>query len=527
MRHLSENTNSVPLGRCLRGICLVLIILGPPTFSLAQYTIHGTVYDQSTGEYLVAATLFDTLSKAGTVTNEYGFFSLKTVLSSVELTCSYVGYSIFRQTFQLNSDTAITITLQPNLEIDEVTISAQSTDREFKASQMSSHNIGRMEIYKMPLLFGETDLIKALQYLPGVTSGLEGTSGIYVRGGGSDQNLILLDGVPVYNVNHLFGIFSVFNGDAINNATLYKGGFPARYSGRLSSVLDIQMKEGNMKEFHGSASIGLIGAKLLLEGPIIKDRTSFLVSARRTYADILSYPVQYMVNKRNHQSTGSYFGYFFHDLNAKINHKFSDKSRLYFSTYAGKDEFYTKDSYMSYSSGDQETEEIEYKEGFSWGNWTSALRWNQIWTSRLFSNVTLSYSTYKFRDFEERQIFTMSGDTGTNATNWNGTPSQTEQYYSRIRDLSGRIDFSFSPANNHNIRFGAKGTRYLFEPGVRTIDYQWEGYGRGQESIGADTNSNLILLPNNPNAASNMLNDMTASLLAANSIVEANKKIKK
>ena len=444
-------------------------------------------------EHLVAATLFDTLSKSGTVTNEYGFFSLKTSLTDVQLTCSYVGYSSFQMSLQLKSDTALNIRMNPNLEIDEVTISAQSSEREFQASQMSAHNINRMQIHRMPLLFGETDLIKALQYLPGVSSGLEGSSGIYVRGGGTDQNLILLDGVPVYNVNHLFGIFSVFNGDAINNATLYKGGFPARFSGRLSSVLDIQLKEGNMKEFHGTASIGLIGAKLMLEGPIIKDRTSFLVSARRTYADVLSYPVQYLVNKRNHQSTDSYLGYYFYDLNAKINHKFSDKSRLYLSTYAGKDEFYMKDTYLTFSQEDQEPDEIKYKEGFNWGNRTTALRWNHIWSSRLFSNITLSYSTYKFTDFDETQVSFMHTDTSNNVFDFSSQPSQTEQYYSGIRDFSGRMDFSLSPSNKHNIRFGAKGTRYMFEPGVRIVDYHWEGAGHGMERTGADTISANLL----------------------------------
>lgn len=177
---------------------------------------------------------------------------------------------------------------------------------------MSFHNINRIKLRQLPVLFGEVDLVKVLQYLPGVSSGMEGTSGIFVRGGGSDQNLILLDEVPVYNVNHLFGFFSVFNGEAVNSATIYKAGFPARYSGRLSSVIDIRMKEGNNQEFHGAASIGLISSDITLEGPIIKDRTSFLISARRTYLDILSYPVQYLLNlNRNNES---YFGYYFQDL---------------------------------------------------------------------------------------------------------------------------------------------------------------------------------------------------------------------
>jgi len=200
---------------------------------MAQYRIHGTVFDRSTGEHLVAATVYDTLGQKGTVSNEYGFFSLPSRSSRVVLNCSYVGYLSLDLSLDLDSDTTLNLYLDPSLEIEEVTVSARSADREFLSSQMSAHSINHMEVHRMPLLFGEADLIRSLQYLPGVSSGTEGTSGIMVRGGGADQNLILLDGIPVYNVNHLFGLFSVFNGDAVNSATIYKGGFPARYSGRL------------------------------------------------------------------------------------------------------------------------------------------------------------------------------------------------------------------------------------------------------------------------------------------------------
>jgi outer membrane receptor for ferrienterochelin and colicin len=462
---------------------LILTLQGYFTGANAQYIIHGIVYDRNTGEYLVAATVYDELSKAGTVTNEYGFYSLRTSGSQVVLRVSYVGYSAYTADLSLQSDTVLTINLDPDLEIAEVTITAHSSDREFRSSQMSAHNISRLETSKMPLLLGEADLIKALQYLPGVSSGLEGTSGIYVRGGGSDQNLVLLDGVPVYNVNHLFGIFSVFNGDAINSATIYKGGFPARYSGRLSSVLDIRMKEGNMIEFHGSSSIGIISSKMMLEGPIIRDKTSFLISGRRTYADILSYPVQYLVNKRRGYPTDSYFGYYFHDLNAKINHRFSDRNRLYLSYYSGKDEFYLKDEYLIEDGNTQETFESHVKEGFNWKNRTAAFRWNYIWNRRLFSNITLSYSTYRFTDFEEYS--TLADYTGTGS--FSGQPSHSEYYYSGIRDLSGRGDFHFAPSNRHSIRFGAAATAYMFEPGVRINEYYSQQYGMFLEKGGADT----------------------------------------
>lgn len=447
----------------------------------AQYTIHGTVYDRNTGEYLVAATVYDTLGKSGTVTNEYGFFSLRATTGTVVINCSYVGYEDLDLAFDLASDTAFNLYLRPNLEIGEVTVSTRSADRDFVSSQMSAHTINQLETLRMPLFFGEPDLIKTLQYLPGISSGIEGSSGIVVRGGGTDQNLVLLDGVPVYNVNHLFGLFSVFNGDAINSATIYKGGFPARYSGRLSSVLDIRLKEGNMEEFHGTASIGLIASKLMLEGPIVRNRTSFLFSARRTYADVLSYPVQYLINKRNGQSTSNYIGYFFHDLNVKVNHKFSDRTRLYLSTYAGKDEYYNKDkgTYVDYMTGN--TLESDYRYGFSWGNWTTALRWNQIWTASLFSNLTLSYSTFRHREYEQDISYILLPD-GVNET-----PELTDDYYSRVRDLAACLDFTLQPSNAHHIRFGLKGTLYNFEPGTSTEEHFFPGYGVISFRTGADT----------------------------------------
>lgn len=463
-------------------IFLALLLAWPVSSSLAQYRIHGTIFDSSTGEHLVAATVYDTLGQNGTVSNEYGFFSLPSRSSRVLLNCSYVGYHSLDLSLDLDSDTTLNLYLDPSLEIEEVTVSARSADREFLSSQMSAHSINHMEVHRMPLLFGEADLIRSLQYLPGVSSGTEGTSGIMVRGGGADQNLILLDGIPVYNVNHLFGLFSVFNGDAINSATIYKGGFPARYSGRLSSVLDIRMKEGNMQEFHGSASIGLIASKIMLEGPIIKDRTSFLVSARRTYADVLSYPVQYLINKNNGMSTNSYMGYFFHDINAKINHKFSDQSRLYLSTYAGKDEYYSKDKSVYYDPSTGQSTESKSRLGFSWGNWASSMRWNHIWSGSLFSNLTLAYSTFSHRDFEEGQTY-YSMDMPASEV----PPNLVEEYYSRVRDLSLALDFVIKPFKNHDVRAGIKGNLYNFEPGTSLRDYYHPDYGIATYQYGADT----------------------------------------
>ncbi len=459
-----------------------------PLSSYTQYVIHGTITDERSGEALVAATIFNAETLNGTVSNEYGFYSFRTASKTPVLSCSYVGYAPFSIQLTLNSDTSINIGLTPSLEIKEVTVTSDASPTDIFSSQMSTHNLNRLHLQKMPLLFGETDLVKALQYLPGVSSGIEGTSGIYVRGGGSDQNLILLDGVPVYNVNHLFGFFSVFNGDAVNNATLYKGGFPARYSGRLSSVIDVSLKEGNMNEFHGSASIGLISSKLMLEGPIIKDKTSFMISGRRTYIDVLSYPVQYIINKV--EKTDNYMGYFFHDLNAKINHKFSDKSRLYFSSYLGKDKAYM-DEYYTTSDPRNPGEHIRMPQtmGFSWGNITSALRWNYIWGKQLFSNATVSYGTYKFNNFEETErIVSLEYMPEELRQGRDYAVYQSNNlYYSGIKDLTAKLDFSYIPSTSHYFRFGIKGSRHMYEPGVQRVDYTWEELSSSYEKEGADT----------------------------------------
>lgn len=434
---------------------------------------------------MVGATVYDSISNSGAVTNEYGFYSLTSKTPYVILHCSYVGYNSSRLALEYALDTSYNIYLASNLQLEEVIISAESSRSDLSTSQMSYHNLNNLDVHKVPALLGEPDLIKSMQYLPGVSSGNEGTSGLFIRGGGSDQNLILLDGVPVYNVNHLFGFFSVFNGNAINSASIYKAGFPARYSGRLSSVLDIRLKEGNVKEFHGAASIGLISSSFLFEGPIIRDRTSFLVSARRTYADLLSYPVQYIINQSENNS--SYFGYYFHDLNAKINHRFSDRSRLYFSTYTGKDEFYMKDIYEFSNEDGTGDERLKSKEGFNWGNWTSALRWNYIWGDRLFSNATVSYSTYKFRQFEERTFYFDYADyPQLESDKGRGKGKSKDIYYSGIKDLSGRFDFSFIPSTKQTIRSGLKTTRYMFEPGVEVSLDKVNGW-QVDYSIGADT----------------------------------------
>ncbi|HNL08692.1 MAG TPA: TonB-dependent receptor, partial [Chitinophagales bacterium] len=301
------------------------------TLLLAQqkFTISGYVEDAETGEKLIGANVVDVRLKKGTTANEYGFFSLTLPADSVQLAVSFVGYDTYRTALLLNKDMQLNVSLREGNVLKEVEVKAtQAGEAIQERTQMSSVSIPIKQIQSLPAFMGEVDVIKVLQLMPGVQSGTEGSSGLFVRGGSPDQNLILLDGVPVYNVSHLFGFFSVFDANAINSVELIKGGYPARYGGRLSSVLDIRLKEGNMKQFSGNASIGLISSKLSLEAPIVKDKCSFIVSGRRTYIDLLARPL--IMAETNGDSYG---GYYFHDFSAKLNYKFSDKDRLYVSGY--------------------------------------------------------------------------------------------------------------------------------------------------------------------------------------------------
>jgi outer membrane cobalamin receptor len=322
-------------------------------------------------------------------------------------------------------------------------------------TQTSMNSIPMAQIKALPAIFGEVDVLKALQLLPGVQGGTEGSSGIYVRGGGPDQNLFLLDGVPLYNVNHLGGFFSTFNADAISNIDLYKGGFPARFGGRLSSVLDIRMKEGNNKEYHGEASIGIISSKLLLEGPIKKNKGSFIISGRRTYIDLLLAPLI-----KSQTNGNSSFGYYFYDLNTKLNYKLSEKDHLYASGYFGLDKFSVgnKDNFGSSSD--------ETKGGFDWGNYTGIVRWNHIFTQKLFGNASASISNYNFHvGFANTQIST------------NETTKTTADLNSGIRDYALKYDLDYLPNVNHSIKIGAGFISHKFTPSTNSISYTSNGNG--------------------------------------------------
>ncbi len=419
---------------------------------LHKHTITGYVESAESGEKLPGASVYlADMSNIGTITNTYGFYSLTIPENTIKLTVSYIGYSAQTVQIDLKEDKHINFSLKQNNEIEEVTVSAKKT--EVEKVEMSRIDVSIKTIQKIPALLGEVDVLKAIQLLPGVQSGSEGTSGLFVRGGGADQNLILIDGVPVYNANHLFGFFSVFNSDAISDVSIIKGGFPARYGGRLSSVLDIRMKEGNMKKYSGAVSIGLISSKFMFEGPIIKDKTAFIVSARRTYIDALSRPVQKMLFE-NDKNNSTKMGYYFWDINAKVNHKFSDKDRVYLSVYTGRDKAYAKTK----ETWESQVDIFDFD--LKWGNVTSAFRWNHILGNKLFSNTTLTYSKYLFNygmisEFEDsdNKEFTKFGF----------------GYNSGIEDYSAKIDFDYIPTPKHNIKFGANYIYHTFNPGIQAM----------------------------------------------------------
>lgn len=454
----------------IKPLWLLAIFLCSSTLLLAQksetFTISGYIQDLDSGEKLITANVYDYRSGKGAVSNTYGFYSLTLPKDSVLLTISYIGYKDQNLALYLDRDITLNIDLAAELVFQEIEVVAQKKDKIEDRSRMSTVEVPVAQIKQIPALFGEVDVLKALQLLPGIQSGGEGQNGLYVRGGSPDQNLILLDGVPVYNASHLFGFFSVFNADAIKDVTLTKGGFPARYGGRLSSVIEINMKEGDLNDWHGTGTIGLIASKLTLEGPIKKDKTSILISGRRTYIDLLAKPLI----KKSFEDEGSSgtVGYFFHDINAKINHKISDKDRLYFSVYAGKDKFFFEEN-DNYSENSFKRE-YTTKAGLQWGNLTSALRWNHLWSNKLFSNTTLTYSQYKF-DTQAEESDLYEDEQGRSVSSF------SLNYLSGINDVTAKIDFDYIPNPDHYIRFGASGVRHTFKPGAFDINIRSEEEG--------------------------------------------------
>ena len=400
-----------------------------------KHTVSGYITDISSKETLIGATILDLKSGHGAITNEYGFYSLTLTDGPVEVRTGYVGYKPVVISFTLHHDTIINIDVPTIDELNEVTIYGNREILGVRGSQMSAIDIPIEQIKAVPAMFGETDVLKALQLLPGVQAGAEATAGLYVRGGNPDENLLLLDGVPVYNVNHMFGMFSVFNPDAIKNVTLYKGSFPAHYYGRLSSVVDIRMKDGDLNQYHGNASVGLVSSKINLEGPIIKGKTSFNISARRTYSDLLLNSAIWLNKQFDFANTDDLsMGYYFYDLNLKLNHKFNDNDRLYVSWYSGDDDIYF--NYRSSGGAYKEKTRLNWR----WGNTVAAIRWNHV--------------LVHIKEDDKKNNY--KGSMGINMK-------------SGIYDASFRSDFHWSPSSGQDIRFGGSYTHHKFTPDVMEL----------------------------------------------------------
>jgi hypothetical protein len=442
---------------------VLLFFLSQNLVAQKNYTISGYVEDESSGERLIGAAVYDSLERFGTVTNNYGYFNLSktqnlpTEQANTEgvtyLRISYIGYQTERITLNIRGDTSLNIKLSTKNTLQAVEVNAQKQNRIEDRVQMSQVTIPIEQIKRMPMILGEADVLKSLQFLPGVKAGTEGTAGLYVRGGSSDQNLIILDGVPIYNAAHIGGLFSIFNTDAIKSVSLIKGGFPARFGGRLSSVVEINMKDGNKKEFHGNFTIGLLTSKLTLEGPIIKDKLSYMVSARRTYFDWIFASALTSKNESNGIKSVNERKINFYDFNVKLHYTYNDKHNFYLSLYKGND-VYATDENTSSSSGS-----YGYLQGFGYGNTLASLRWNWLPKPNLFVNTTLAYSSYAY-EFEDR--------------NFNALAGQPEQksgllYASTVRDLSLKSDGQYTLNKNYHIRFGGGAILHRFQPSETTI----------------------------------------------------------
>lgn len=409
-----------------------------------RFTIHGYITDGQSHETLIGANIFEKFGRIGTSTNPYGYYSITLPEGKTNLDYSYIGYATTNSHFELRRDTLINIRLESYNELPGVTVVSDKSESGIRATQMGAIDIPLEQIKGTPALLGEADILKTIQLMPGVQGGTEGATGIYVRGGNADQNLILLDGIPLYRIDHLFGFFSIFSPEAVKKVTLFKGSFPARFGGRLSSVIDIRTNDGDMQNFHGGVSIGTLTAKVHAEGPIKKDKTSFLFSSRRTWLDFPSFIA----------SDNNKVGYYFYDINAKINHRFSDKDRLYISMYTGKD--HCQNTYHEiYNEGQKDYGEEKYGSNINWGNFLLWGRWNHVFGNKLFANTTVAHNHYfsSLRNFD-------------NNYNSSRDIEYSSHYKSEIKDWNVQIDFDYNPLPTHHIKFGANYTYHAFHPEV-------------------------------------------------------------
>ena len=411
---------------------VILLLFFSTVFSQNRFTINGYVKDSLSGESIIGATIAVNGQSRGVASNQYGFYSITLEEGNYTLNVSHVSYLGKSIEINLRNNQSFNFEiLSRSAAIEEVVVFSKRRDGNVKNAQMGKIDLSMNQVRNIPAFLGEVDILKAIQLLPGVQSAGEGNAGFYVRGGGPDQNLIMLDDAVVYNTGHLFGFFSIFNGDAIKNVSLIKGGMPAQYGGRLSSVLDVSMKDGNINKFQTEGGIGLIASRFSIQGPLKKEKASFILSARRTYVDALAKPFI----KKSSSFYGS--GYYFYDVNAKVNYRFSEKDRLYLSGYFGRDVFDFNNSKRS------------FKTNIPWGNSTATLRWNHVFNRRLFSNTTVVYNDYNFKFSAQQENFNIGLSSG-------------------IRDFTLKSDFDYYPLPDHKLKFGGLVTYHKFIPNVVT-----------------------------------------------------------
>lgn len=422
-------------------LCFLLLLTGLSAFSQSKHTVSGYVKDESNGEGLIGVSVYVREAETGVVTNTYGFYSITLPAGSYTLVYSYIGYKKITRSVVLDTDKTIDVEMgDESNELREVTISTKKEDENVKSLEMSVNKVEMKTIKKMPALFGEVDLVRSIQLLPGVTTVGEGASGFNVRGGDVSQNLVLLDEAPVYNSSHLFGFFSVFNPDAVKDVKLIKGGIPAQYGGRISSILDVRMKEGNAKKREINGGVGTIFSRLTYEQPFADGKGSFIVAGRRSYIDILAKP---FLNKDLRDSK-----FYFYDLTAKVNYRLGNKDTFYASGYFGKDMF-----------GGGEF-------GFGWGNATATGRWNHIFSNKLFMNLTAYYSNYDY-------------SLGMNENDEKAKDSFS--WKSKIISTSFKPDFTYYLTPNNQLTFGGQYIRYDSRPGKATAVSEGEKTDISQE----------------------------------------------
>lgn len=417
-------------------LCLLLLIIITSASSFAQkkFTISGTVKDAVSGELLIGTSIYVKETMTGVTTNHYGYYSLTMPQSKFTLVISFIGYMDVVKTIELNKNMIINVELSPKAFVgEEVVISATRSDNNIQSTDVGKVDVPIETIKSLPAFMGEVDVLKAIQLLPGVQASGEGNTGFYVRGGGPDQNLIMLDEATIYNAGHLFGFFSVFNADAIKTVELTKAGMPAYYGGRLASVLDIYMKEGNQRKFQVDGGVGLIFSRLTVQGPIKKDTSSFIVSARRTYIDVLAQPFLSSTSPLKNSS------FYFYDLNAKVNYSLSDKDKLYLSGYFGNDVY-------GFNS-----KQADMKNNFEWGNASGSLRWTHLFNNKLFMNTSAILSDYHFKFSMTQNIYDITLNSG-------------------VRDWNGKVDFTYIQSPKQTIRFGVNYLYHTFTPSTLDVE---------------------------------------------------------